>query len=69
MNTRIINTYLFLVLSLFQCLRSLADLRDSHRFPYKSLLDKAVGMAVQSMGPKLVLDAIPLQITGDLYVI
>ncbi|KAK2163707.1 hypothetical protein LSH36_75g12086 [Paralvinella palmiformis] len=51
---------------LMKCLRSLADLRDSHRFPYKSLLDKAVGMAVQSMGPKLVLDAIPLQITGDL---
>ena len=52
-------------ISTFQCLKSLADLRDSHNFPYKGELDHAVGMAIKSMGPRVVLAAIPLQITGD----
>ncbi|XP_045190399.2 RRP12-like protein [Mercenaria mercenaria] len=46
-------------------LSTIADLRDSVRFPYKGELDHAVGCAVKSMGPKSVLSAIPLQITGQ----
>lgn len=46
-------------------LKTIADLRDSVRFPYKGELDHAVGCAVKTMGPKAVLSAIPLQITGQ----
>nr|XP_006820689.1 PREDICTED: RRP12-like protein-like [Saccoglossus kowalevskii] len=48
-----------------KCLQSMADLRSTHHFLYIYDLDKAVGMAIRSMGPKEVLNAIPLQITGD----
>ena len=48
-----------------KCLLSLADLRDSYKFPHKSELDEVVGMAVKTMGPRLVLEAVPLQITGE----
>ena len=48
-----------------KCLLSLADLRDSHRFPHIAELDRAIGMAVRTMGPQRVLEAIPLQITGE----
>ncbi|XP_077992398.1 RRP12-like protein [Glandiceps talaboti] len=48
-----------------KCLQSMADLRSTHQFPFIYDLDKAIGMAIRSMGPKLVLDAVPLQITGD----
>ncbi len=53
------------VLFILQCLLSLADLRDSYKFPHKAEIDAAVGMAVRSMGPRHVLEAIPLQITGE----
>ena len=43
----------------------MADLRDSHQFPHKGDLDYAVGMAIRTMGPKRVLEAIPLRITGE----
>ncbi|XP_052773393.1 RRP12-like protein [Mya arenaria] len=43
----------------------MADLRDSVRFAYKGELDHAVGAAVKAMGPREVLTAIPLQITGQ----
>ncbi|KAM8923920.1 RRP12-like protein [Pelodytes ibericus] len=51
-----------------QCLQTLADLRASSHFPYTADLDRAVGAAVESMGPQVVLTAIPLQIDsiGDL---
>ncbi|XP_064631172.1 RRP12-like protein isoform X2 [Lineus longissimus] len=49
----------------FKCLKSLCDLRDSHRFAYKPEVDRAIGMAVTKMGPKAILSAVPLQITGD----
>ncbi|KAL4231185.1 pre-rRNA processing protein [Mactra antiquata] len=44
---------------------TIADLRDSVRFPYKGELDHAIGCAVKSMGPRVVLSTIPLQITGQ----
>ena len=47
---------------------SMSDLRDSMNFPYRGEVDQAVGAAVATMGPKVVLDAVPLQITGDEWV-
>ena len=49
---------------LFQSLLSLADLRDSHRFSYKSELEYALGAAIRAMGPRVVLEAVPLGVTG-----
>ncbi|KAL2083097.1 hypothetical protein ACEWY4_020870 [Coilia grayii] len=45
-------------------LQSLCELRSTPRFPYGGELDLAVGGAVESMGPELVLKAVPLLITG-----
>jgi len=45
-------------------LSSLAQLRGSHNFSLEGEVDNVVGKAVQSAGPKLVLSAIPLNITG-----
>uniref|UniRef100_A0A673BMU5 Ribosomal RNA processing 12 homolog n=1 Tax=Sphaeramia orbicularis TaxID=375764 RepID=A0A673BMU5_9TELE len=45
-------------------LQSLADLRTTPHFPFSGELDLAVGGAVESMGPEVVLGAIPLNITG-----
>lgn len=53
------------ILNLSQSLKMIADLRDSVNFPYKGELDHAVGCAVKTMGPRHVLSAIPLQITGQ----
>ncbi|XP_034040063.1 RRP12-like protein [Thalassophryne amazonica] len=45
-------------------LQALADLRSTHQFPFCGELDLAVGGAVESMGPDIVLSAVPLNITG-----
>uniref|UniRef100_A0A3Q3L512 Ribosomal RNA processing 12 homolog n=1 Tax=Mastacembelus armatus TaxID=205130 RepID=A0A3Q3L512_9TELE len=45
-------------------LQSLADLRSTPQFPFSGELDLAVGGAIESMGPEVVLGAIPLNITG-----
>ncbi|XP_074501840.1 RRP12-like protein [Sebastes fasciatus] len=45
-------------------LQSLADLRATPQFPFSGELDLAVGGAVESMGPEVVLGAVPLNITG-----
>ncbi|XP_041866150.1 RRP12-like protein [Melanotaenia boesemani] len=45
-------------------LQSLADLRSTPHFPFSGELDLAVGGAVESMGPEVVLAAVPLNITG-----
>ncbi|XP_034536984.1 RRP12-like protein [Notolabrus celidotus] len=45
-------------------LQSLADLRSTPQFPFSGELDLAVGGAVESMGPDVVLGAVPLNITG-----
>ncbi|XP_069140254.1 RRP12-like protein [Argopecten irradians] len=44
---------------------SIASLRDSPRFAYKAELDHAFGCAVKYMGPRQVLQAVPLNITGE----
>ncbi|RUS76379.1 hypothetical protein EGW08_015859 [Elysia chlorotica] len=50
---------------LTKCLTSMGDLRDTPHFSFKSEMDKAIGSAVKSMGPRMILSAIPLEITGD----
>ncbi|GFR68565.1 ribosomal RNA processing 12 homolog [Elysia marginata] len=50
---------------LTKCLVSMGDLRDTPHFSFKSEMDKAIGSAVKSMGPRQVLNAIPLDITGE----
>lgn len=47
-----------------QCLRSLCDLRLSPHFPYTTEVDQAVGAAVSTMGPEVLLEAVPLEIDG-----
>ncbi|XP_033220095.1 RRP12-like protein [Belonocnema kinseyi] len=46
---------------LVEILSALADLRDSHKFIYNKEIEFAVGAAVKSMGPEIVLKTIPLQ--------
>uniref|UniRef100_A0A452V9Z8 Ribosomal RNA processing 12 homolog n=1 Tax=Ursus maritimus TaxID=29073 RepID=A0A452V9Z8_URSMA len=48
-----------------KCLQSLCDLRLSPHFPHTAALDQAVGAAVASMGPEVVLEAVPLEIDGS----
>lgn len=45
----------------------LADLRDSHKFMYNSDVESAVGAAVRSLGPQLVLSRIPLQSSAGTF--
>ena len=40
-------------------------LQDSVKFPCKAELDHAIGAAVRAMGPRLVLQAVLLQINGQ----
>lgn len=47
-----------------QSLQSLADLRSTPHFSFSGELDLAVGAAVETMGPQVVLDVVPLNITG-----
>ncbi|NWI91526.1 RRP12 protein, partial [Pitta sordida] len=47
-----------------KCLQSLCDLRLSPHFPYTSEVDQAVGAAVSTMGPEVLLEAVPLEIDG-----
>ncbi|OWF35995.1 RRP12-like protein [Mizuhopecten yessoensis] len=46
-------------------LPSIASLRDSPRFAYKAELDHTFGCAVKYMGPRQVLQVVPLNITGE----
>ncbi|GFU16949.1 RRP12-like protein, partial [Trichonephila clavipes] len=48
-----------------KCLKSLGDLHDSYNFPYIPALEKALGIAIEHMGPRIVLEAIPLQFDGE----
>ncbi|NXD28791.1 RRP12 protein, partial [Spelaeornis formosus] len=47
-----------------KCLQSLCDLRLSPHFPYTAEVDQAVGAAVSTMGPEVLLEALPLEING-----
>uniref|UniRef100_A0A8C1YY59 Ribosomal RNA processing 12 homolog n=1 Tax=Cyprinus carpio TaxID=7962 RepID=A0A8C1YY59_CYPCA len=49
---------------MIKSLQSLGDLRATPQFPFSGELDLAVGGAVESMGPEVVLKAVPLLITG-----
>uniref|UniRef100_A0A8B9RLL0 Ribosomal RNA processing 12 homolog n=1 Tax=Astyanax mexicanus TaxID=7994 RepID=A0A8B9RLL0_ASTMX len=49
---------------MIKSLQSLSDLRVTPSFPFCGELDLAMGAAVESMGPQVVLSAVPLQITG-----
>lgn len=49
------------------CLKNLAELRDSYKFSYNSELEHAVGAAVRSMGPEAVLNVISLKVTTTLF--
>ncbi|KAJ8789347.1 hypothetical protein J1605_021874 [Eschrichtius robustus] len=48
-----------------KCLQSLCDLRLSPYSPHTAAVDRAVGAAVASMGPEVVLEAVPLEIDGS----
>lgn len=61
MLTCVMLSFVFLFL---QCLQSLADLRGSPHFPHTVLLDQTLGAAVTTMGPEVVLQAVPLDIDG-----
>uniref|UniRef100_A0A8C3UG24 Ribosomal RNA processing 12 homolog n=1 Tax=Catharus ustulatus TaxID=91951 RepID=A0A8C3UG24_CATUS len=47
-----------------KCLQSLCDLRLSPHFPYTAEVDQAVGAAVSTMGPEVLLETVPLEISG-----
>ncbi|KAM6442361.1 RRP12-like protein [Liasis olivaceus] len=47
-----------------KCLQSLADLHSYSHFPHTVLLDQTLGAAVATMGPEVVLEAVPLDIDG-----
>ncbi|CAH1115005.1 unnamed protein product, partial [Psylliodes chrysocephalus] len=50
-------------------LKSLAELRDSYKFSYNNELEHAVGAAIRSMGPEVVLEVISLKKpNGDLNI-
>ncbi|XP_057657541.1 RRP12-like protein [Diorhabda carinulata] len=50
-------------------LTNLAELRDSYKFSYNNELEHAVGAAIRSMGPEIVLDVISLKKpNGDLNI-
>ncbi|XP_069044944.1 RRP12-like protein [Lepisosteus oculatus] len=49
---------------MMKSLQSLCDLRATPHFPFTGELDLAVGAAVESMGPEVILRAIPLQMGG-----
>lgn len=57
-------TFLLNLLCLAQSLQSLADLRSTPHFPFSGEVDLAVGAAVESMGPEVMLGGVPLNITG-----
>lgn len=58
----------YLLCLLLQCLVAMTDLRETIHFAYKVEMDSAIGKAVKSMGPQIVLDAVPLNLTGTEYV-
>nr|XP_022918045.1 RRP12-like protein [Onthophagus taurus] len=50
---------------LLSCLKSLSELRDSYKFSYNSELEHAIGAAIRSMGPEIVLNVISLKREND----
>ena len=54
-----------LIMIISQSLSDMGELRDSEHFFYKAEMDKALGSAVKTLGPRLVLEALPLGISGE----
>ncbi|XP_041369339.1 RRP12-like protein [Gigantopelta aegis] len=48
-----------------KCLLSMADLRETPHFAYRRELDQAIGSAIRYMGPRHVLDAVPLNMSPE----
>lgn len=48
-----------------KCLQTICDLRSTHHFAFISEVDECVGKAIKVMGPRIVLEAVPLEITGE----
>ncbi|XP_003738817.1 RRP12-like protein [Galendromus occidentalis] len=49
---------------LVEVIPTLADLRETDGFEYVGQVDRAIGAAVESLGPRKVLEKVPLNITG-----
>lgn len=54
-----------LLMFALQSLISMIELRETANFPYKVDVDRAVGVAVRVLGPQVVIDAVPLLISGE----
>ncbi|XP_014485127.1 PREDICTED: RRP12-like protein isoform X2 [Dinoponera quadriceps] len=50
---------------LVEIVRSLGELRDSHNFAHNSDAEYAIGAAIRAMGPRAVLEVLPLHVHGD----
>jgi len=50
---------------LMDIIKSLGELRDSHNFAHNSHIEYAIGAAIRAMGPKIVLNILPLRINDD----
>lgn len=48
-----------------KCMQTICDLRSTHHFAFISEVDECVGKAIKVMGPRVVLEAVPLEITGE----
>lgn len=48
-----------------KCLSSMVDLRESVNFAFKADVDAVVSKAISAMGPRALLEAVPLKITGN----
>ncbi|XP_066963061.1 RRP12-like protein [Macrobrachium rosenbergii] len=48
------------------CLRSLSELMDNPKVPHRRYLEQSIGSFVTSVGPKAVMEVIPLQVTGNI---
>ncbi len=44
------------------CLQSLADMRNSDDFPYANEIDRIFGSAIESMGPRIIIEKVSLQV-------
>lgn len=48
-----------------KCIKPLANLRESEQFDYKKEADVALGRAIRTYGPKMIIECVQLGITGD----
>ncbi|XP_068203114.1 RRP12-like protein [Palaemon carinicauda] len=48
------------------CLRSLSELMDNPKVPHRRYLEQSIGSFVTYVGPKAVMEVIPLQVTGNI---